>query len=127
MLDSKLVEGLRQRSQNRISRSEFFAKEDRQIKRYEEQKDRKTVTLNKEKFLKERAELDADKEQEKLFDDMNDPKRPVYEMDGYGEEALDITVDYLDLLGRQQNRRRPPRRRRPASRRDSAVSSRAPT
>ena len=34
-----------------------------------------------------------------MFDDMNDPKRPVYEMDGYGEEGLDITVDYLELLG----------------------------
>ena len=33
-----------------------------QISRYEEQKDRKTVTLNKEKFLTERAELNADKE-----------------------------------------------------------------
>jgi len=49
--------------------------------------------------LKEREELDSDKQQEKMFDDMNDPKRPVYEMDGYGEEALDITVDYLELLG----------------------------
>ena len=71
----------------------------RLIDRYEEQKDRKTVTLNREKFLKEREELDADKEQEDLFDDMTDPTRPVYEMDGYGKEALDITVDYLDLLG----------------------------
>ena len=34
-----------------------------------------------------------------MFDNMNDPKRAVFEMDGYGEEALDITVDYLDLLG----------------------------
>lgn len=99
MLDSKLIDGLRQRSQQRVANSEFFAKENRQIKRYEERKDRKTVTLNKEKFLKERAELDSDKEQEKMFDDMNDPKRPVFEMDGYGQEALDITVDYLGLLG----------------------------
>ncbi len=99
MCNSQIVDGLRQRSQNRIAKSDYFAKEERQIKRYEEQKDKKTVTLNKEKFLKERAELDADKEQEKWFDDMNDPKRPIYEMDGYGEEALDITVDYLDLLG----------------------------
>jgi carboxyl-terminal processing protease len=99
MFDSKLVESLRQRSHNRIANSEYFAKEDRHIKRYEEQKDRKTVTLNQEVFLKERAELDADKEQEKMFDDVNDPKRPVFEMDGYGEEALDITVDYMDSLG----------------------------
>ena len=99
MNDSQIVDGLRQRSQQRIANSEYFKKEDRQIKRYEDQKDRKTVTLNQEKFLKERAELDSDKEQEKMFDNMNDPKRPVYEQDGYGEEGLDITTDYLELLG----------------------------
>src|SRR4029434_1806517 len=77
-------------------------KANREIARYEEQKERKTVTLNKEKFLKERAEMDADKEQEKLFDSMTDPTRPVYEMDGYGGEALDIVVDYLELLGGNQ-------------------------
>jgi carboxyl-terminal processing protease len=99
MIDSKLIDGLNQRSKSRTASSEFFAKANRQISRYEEQKDKKTVTLNKDKFLKERAELDADKEQEEMFNDMNDPKRPVFEMDGYGEEALDITVDYLNLLG----------------------------
>jgi carboxyl-terminal processing protease len=99
MVDAKLIEGLRQRSQQRIAQSEYFAKANRQIARYEDLKDRETVTLNKEKFLAERKELDAEKEQEELFDDMMDPTRPVYEMDGYGTEALDIAVDYLDLLG----------------------------
>jgi carboxyl-terminal processing protease len=99
MVDGKLIEALRQRSGQRISQSEYFAKANKQIARYEELKDRKTVTLNREKFLAERKELDAEKEQEEMFDDMTDPTRPVYEMDGYGEEALDITVDYLDLLG----------------------------
>ena len=99
MVDAKVIEGLRQRSQQRISQSDYFAKANRQIARYNELKDRKTVTLNKEKFLAERKELDAEKEQEDLFDNMTDPTRPVFEMDGYGEEALDITVDYLDLLG----------------------------
>ncbi len=99
MLDAKLVEGLRQRSHQRISESDYFNKANRTIARYSEQKDRKTVTLNKEKFLQERAELDAEKKQEEMFDDMTNPSRPVYEMDGYGEEAIDIVVDYLDLLG----------------------------
>jgi carboxyl-terminal processing protease len=99
MVDSTVVQGLRQRSQQRIAQSEYFAKANRQIARYAEQKDRKTVTLNKEKFLKERAELDAEKKQEELFDDMTNPSRPVYEMDGYGEEALDVVADYLELLG----------------------------
>jgi carboxyl-terminal processing protease len=99
MVDAALVQALRQRSQQRIAQSDYFEKANRQIARYVEQKDRKTVTLNKEKFLKERAELDAEKKQEEMFDDMTNPSRPVYEMDGYGQEALDIVVDYLDLLG----------------------------
>jgi len=99
MVDSGIIDGLRQRSQQRIAQSEYFTKANRQITRYEEQKDRKSITLNKEKFLAERKELDSDKEQEELFENMTDPTRPVYEMDGYGEEAIDITVDYLDLLG----------------------------
>jgi carboxyl-terminal processing protease len=99
MTSSEIVQGLRQRSEQRIAKSEYWAKANRQIARYEEQKDRKTVTLNKEKYLKERAELDSDKEQEELFENMTDPTRPVYEMDGYGQEALDIVVDYLNLLG----------------------------
>ncbi len=99
MVDAAIVDGLRTRSQNRVSESEFFARESRRINRYEEQKDRKTVTLNKEKFLAERAELNAEKEQEKMLENLTDPDRPIFEMDGYGEEALDITVDYLDLLG----------------------------
>lgn len=99
MADSRIVDALRQRSQNRVGKSDYFAKANREIARYAEIKEKKTVTLNREKFLKERAEMDADKEQEKLFDDMTDPKRPVYEMNGYGEEALDITVDYLNMLG----------------------------
>ncbi len=99
MVDSSLVQGLRQRSQQRVAESEYFAKANRQIERYLEQKDRKTVTLNKEEFLKERAELDAEKKQEEMFEDMTNPSRPVYVMDGYGEEALDVVVDYLDLLG----------------------------
>jgi carboxyl-terminal processing protease len=99
MVDAKMIEGLRQRSRQRISQSEYFGQANRQIDRYNELKDRKTVTLNKEKFLAERKELDEEKQQEDLFDSMTDPTRPVYKMDGYGEEALDISVDYLDLLG----------------------------
>jgi carboxyl-terminal processing protease len=99
MMDSAMKDALRQRSQKRIENSEYFAKAKREIGRYKEQKEKKTVTLNKEKFLKEREEMDSDKEQEKMFDSMTDPQRPVYEMDGYGEEALDIIVDYLQLLG----------------------------
>jgi carboxyl-terminal processing protease len=99
MVDSGVVDGLRKRSQERVTNSDFFKKVNREIGQYKELKAKKTVTLNKEKFLKERKELDNDKEQEKMFDAMTDPSRPVYDMNGYGTEALDIAVDYLNLLG----------------------------
>jgi carboxyl-terminal processing protease len=100
MVDAKMVDALRKRSQERISKSEYFSKVNREIGQYKKMiKDKKTVTLNKEKFLKEREELDNDKEQEKLFDQMTDPSRPVYDLNGYGQEALDVAVDYLDFLG----------------------------
>lgn len=102
MVDPNLVTALRQRSEQRIGQSEFFAKQNKQIARYEEQKDRKTVTLNKEKFMAERAESNSEKDEEKIYDDLSDPNRPVYQMDGYGQEALDITVDYLELLDGQK-------------------------
>jgi carboxyl-terminal processing protease len=99
MVDGQLVQGLRNLSQQRINKTDFFAREKRRIQRYEEQKDAKTVTLNKEKFLAERKELNADKEEEEIYDDLSDPNRPVFRMDDYDKEALDITVDYLNLLG----------------------------
>ena len=99
MVDGQLVQGLRNLSQQRIDKAEFFSREKRRIERYEEQKDAKTVTLNKEKFLAERAELNADKEEEDIYEGLSDPNRPVFRMDDYDKEALDITVDYLNLLG----------------------------
>jgi carboxyl-terminal processing protease len=99
MVNSKMVDALKQRSATRLANSDYFKKVNREIGKYKEMKEKKTVTLNKEKFLKEREELDNDKEQEKMFDSMSDPSRPVYDLNGYGQEALDIVVDYLDLLG----------------------------
>jgi carboxyl-terminal processing protease len=99
MVDGQVLQGLRNLSQQRIDKADFFAREKRRIQRYEEQKDAKTVTLNKEKFLAERKELNADKEEESIYDDLSDPNRPVFRLDDYDKEALDITVDYLNLLG----------------------------
>jgi len=99
MADDQIKQGLHSRSQQRIDKAEFFAREKRRIQRYEEQKDAKTVTLNKEKFLAQRAELNAEKEEEEMYDDLSNPNRPVFKMDDYDKEALDVTVDYLQLLG----------------------------
>jgi carboxyl-terminal processing protease len=100
MVDGQMVQGLRSQSQQRVDKAEFFGREKRRIQRYQEQKDSKTVTLNKEKFLAERKEMNADKEEEDIYEGLSDPNRPVFDMkNDYNKEALDITVDYLNTLG----------------------------
>jgi carboxyl-terminal processing protease len=100
MVDKQMIDALQKLSLQRTDKAEHFGREKRRIQRYTEQKDSKTVTLNKEKFLAERKEMNADKEEEELYDDLNNPNRPVYDMkNDYNKEALDITVDYLNMLG----------------------------
>jgi carboxyl-terminal processing protease len=99
MEDTQLVQSLKALSHERVAKSDFFAREERRINRYKEEKDSKTVTLNREKFAAERKDLNSDKEEEKIYDDISDPNRPVFKMDDYDKEALDITVDYLKALG----------------------------
>jgi carboxyl-terminal processing protease len=96
MVDPDLVKQLQTLSADRIKRSTDFAKVEKNIDRYMKQKDRKKVSLNREKFLAERADMDVDKEEEKEFDDSN-AKRPVVKRDFYIEEVLGITDDYIRL------------------------------
>jgi carboxyl-terminal processing protease len=99
MEESPLVQSLKARSQSRVKDSDFFAREERRINHYKEEKKAKTVTLNREKFDAERKELNSDKEEEKIYDDLSDPNRAVFKMDDYDKEALNITIDYLNALG----------------------------
>jgi carboxyl-terminal processing protease len=92
-----LCEQLRQLSDPRVKSSEKFQKEVQNIARFEEQKKKKYVTLNQEKFLKERAELNSDKEEEKKIEKLNDPNNNKIERDYYLNEVLDIAIDYAKL------------------------------
>jgi carboxyl-terminal processing protease len=89
---------LRERSKKRTAVSKDFDKVEQRIKRYRELKDRKQIPLSEKKFLAERAEISADKEIEKTFEEENDPKRPVVKRDYYFNESLAVTLDYLQLL-----------------------------
>ncbi|MCA9198031.1 MAG: carboxy terminal-processing peptidase [Planctomycetales bacterium] len=85
-------------SATRRSQSDDFAKLQRNIQRYQQQKERKSVTLNEEKFFAERAELDAEKaEEEELKEQMGDD-RPVIDRNFVFDEILNITRDYVNLL-----------------------------
>lgn len=92
-----LVARLQQLSTARVESSEEFQRIKRNIARYEEQKKKKFVTLNEQKFLAERAELNADREEEKQLEELQEGATTEIKRDHYINEALAITVDYLQL------------------------------
>jgi carboxyl-terminal processing protease len=101
----QLCDQLRQLSQQRVAASPKFQEVLRNVVRYKEQKAKKTITLNREKFLKERAELNADKEEQDAIEKHSEMNDGVIERDYYLDEALAITTDYLNLqrVGNVQN------------------------
>jgi carboxyl-terminal processing protease len=98
MVDRTVLDQLRRFSSSRCAESPEFQKVQKDIDRYKEQKRKKTITLNEEKFLAERANLDAKKEEEKKLEEAANPDGTVIKRDYYFNEALAITLDYLQLI-----------------------------
>jgi carboxyl-terminal processing protease len=96
----ELVREIHDRSAARIAKSADFQRVDREIARYKDQKSRKTVTLNEKAFMAERAEVNADKEEEKKIEELNNPENSKIVRDYYMNEVLDITADYIDVLSK---------------------------
>lgn len=92
---------LRARSAERVKQSPDFAKVARTIERYLEQKSKAEVTLNEKEYLAQRKDVDADKEEEKHYEESDGNKKPgeIIKRDFYMNEVLAVTVDYLQLLG----------------------------
>jgi carboxyl-terminal processing protease len=97
MIDAGLIEELRRRSKERIAESDDFKKVIKNIERYKKQKEEKKVTLNEKAFMEDRAELNADKEEEKKFEELNNSSGAVFKREFYNNEAINITLDYLRL------------------------------
>ena len=92
-----LVNQLKRLSAARVSASDKFKKVERNIERYKEQVAKKSVTLNEAKFLKERAETNADKEEEKAIEKLSENPSGI-ERDYYLDEVLDIVNDYINHM-----------------------------
>ena len=97
-----IVTTLKELSTQRIERSAEFAKLKRNIQRYEEQKAKKEVPLNEKKFIARREEFDAEKEEEKTFEEHERGTTEVFKRDFYNNEVLALTLDYLRLLGKDK-------------------------
>lgn len=98
MIRPEWVRQLAAQSAARCQASNDFQKVLKTIDRYKQQKAKKTVTLNEQKFLSERAELNVEEEEKKKIEENIEPKSGI-QRDFYLDEALAITVDYLQLLG----------------------------
>ncbi|MHC4180174.1 MAG: carboxy terminal-processing peptidase, partial [Planctomycetota bacterium] len=97
-VNQTICDRLRELSGQRCANSEHFQRVLRDISRYEEQKARKYVTLNEEEFLKERAELNTEKEEKVMTpEELSQPRQTAIKRDYYLDEVLAITADYLRL------------------------------
>lgn len=97
MIHKAWCDQLSARSATRCQASEDFQKVLKTIQRYQQQKAKKTVTLNEQKFLAERAELNIEEEEKKKIEENIEPKAEI-QRDFYLDEAMAITTDYLELL-----------------------------
>ncbi|HEX5442507.1 MAG TPA: carboxy terminal-processing peptidase [Pirellulales bacterium] len=102
LVSKDIVSRLEKKSAARRELSDGFKMLLRNIDRYRQQKSRKTVSLNEAKFMAERAELNAEKEEEKELEDLNHSKHAVFDTTSsksfYNQEVLEITLDYLELM-----------------------------
>lgn len=96
-VDKTIVDRLKYQSVQRREASEDFQKVVKRIDLYLKQKDRKTVTLNEEKFMAEREALTAEKEEQKKLEELNNLSETGIKRDYYLNEAIAITMDYLQM------------------------------
>ena len=94
----EIVKAVRAKSDSRIKGSEDFADLMSDIERYKVQKGRKSVTLNEAKFLEQRKEFDAEKQDEETLEQQVNKDSTNIERTFYLDEVLAITVDYLEAL-----------------------------
>ncbi len=97
-VNENVLQRVKALSTQRLAKSEDFIKVRDNIRRYKEQKDRKKIELNEEEFLSERAELNADEEEEKKIEELNEPSDEVVKKNFYFDETIAITRDYANLL-----------------------------
>lgn len=98
-ISQPLLADLRKRSETRRGTNADFEKLAKNIERYREQKERKYVTLNRDKYLAQRAELDAEQAEEKHFkEQLAKEDGPVFQRNFYNDEVLAIAADYFELM-----------------------------
>ncbi len=99
MVTPEIISMLKRKSRQRVAKDPEFQKDEKEIERYVERKNMKTLSLNLEVRKKQR---DADKAEQKVLDEVDESQDgtegPVFPENHYNDELLRITVDYVDAL-----------------------------
>jgi carboxyl-terminal processing protease len=98
MVDSTLLATIRSKSTERIKSSDSFDRLLKRIELFKTQKDEDFVSLNRDDFLRRRAELDAQREEEQQNLGSQIPKKEIFKKDYYNTEILNVTKDYVELI-----------------------------
>jgi carboxyl-terminal processing protease len=93
-----MLKSLRERSAERVKGNEEFTKVAKDIAQYQKRKSEKTISLVESEFTRQWNEGKAADDEEKKLEETTDPKRPIVKRDFYFNEAMTVTVDYLNLL-----------------------------
>ena len=97
LISPEIVSVLRDRDRKRVAADADFVKVEKDIEKYMARKQRKTVSLNEEELRKERVE-EEQKTKDKAEGEDAYAEGPVFPENGYNNEILAITVDYMSLL-----------------------------
>ncbi len=100
MVNNDLLQELNTSSASRRQLSKDFQELDRDIARYIEQKEKKSVTLNKEAYLAERKEFSAEKQDEDTINKQINGAKDEIERNFYLDEVLEITSEYSKMIGK---------------------------
>lgn len=96
MIDNQMIATLQDASHKRVVADAEFQKTAAWVKRFEERKQRKTVSLNFEELKKERLSNDP------LNGEEEPPQRatdaPIFPVNSYNNEVLSLSLDYLKLI-----------------------------
>jgi len=93
-----MLKTLRDRSAGRVQQNDEFSKVTKDIAQYEKRKQEKTISLVEAEFARQWNEGKAAEDEEKKLAEVEDPKRPIVKRDFYFNEAMNVAVDYLNML-----------------------------
>ena len=99
-VNDALSKSLQQKSDERITTSEEFTRDKKDIEAYKELKARKTSPLNEQKYFAEIDRLNANKREKDKLEELLDDSDTITR-DHYLDEVMAIAIDYIRSLEQQ--------------------------